>query len=263
MRKSIRGGMGLGDALYVQSVVRHLVEQGQSLRVCTAWPDVFKQLGDRVTTAPFSRQVQILAHYSARKQKPGTTQFEDVCITAGLREKVDLRLDWKAEDAALVAWLKDSADGRPIVLVQLPRSPMGRTDGFGAELLPDCRVIDRAIARLKERKRALIVQVGKGASLYGLHGIDIDLANKTTVRQMLDLSTIASGFLGYVSFLVPLAESFSKPALLVWSSRGLKSRQPYISAITPKKVLHKPSSRFVLDDAKPAQIHEAADAFMQ
>jgi hypothetical protein len=73
--------MGLGDALYVQSVVRHLVEKGESLRVCTAWPDVFRQLGPQVSTAPFSRQVQILAHYSAKKQKVGTTQFEDVCQT--------------------------------------------------------------------------------------------------------------------------------------------------------------------------------------
>jgi hypothetical protein len=188
--------MGLGDAIYVQSVVRHLVQKGESLRVCTAWPDVFRQLGPKVTTAPFTRQVNILAHYSARKQKVGTTQFEDVCQTAGIREKVDLRLDWKVEDEKLVGWLKETADGRPIVLVQLPRSPMGRKDGFGAELLPDCRVIDRVIARLKTR-RALIVQIGAGASLYGLSGIDVDLSNRTTVGQMFDVATAADAFVGY------------------------------------------------------------------
>jgi hypothetical protein len=259
VKKSIRGGMGLGDALYVQSVVRHLVEKGESLKVCTAWPDVFRQLGPKVTTAPFSRQVQILAHYSAKKQKVGTTQFQDVCETAGIRGKVDLRLDWKVEDEKLVGWLKETADGRPLVLVQLPRAPMGRKDGFGAELLPDCRVIEKVIARLKER-RALIVQIGAGASLYGLRGIDVDLANKTTVTQMLDVASAADAFVGYCSFLIPLAESFSKPALLVWSKRGLRSNHPYIRAITPEKILHKKTSRALIDDANETQIAEAADA---
>jgi hypothetical protein len=255
--------MGLGDALYVQSVARHLVEKGESLTVCTAWPDVFRQMGPKVVTAPFSRQVQILAHYSARKQRQGTTQFEDVCHTAGIKDRVELRLDWKVEDEKLVAWLKETADGRPIVLVQLPRAPMGRKDGFGAELLPDCRVIEKVLARLKTQKRALIVQIGAGLSLYGLRGLDVDLSNKTTVGQMLDIASVADAFVGYCSFLVPLAESFSKPALLVWSKRGLRARHPYISAITPQKILEKKSSRAVIDDANDDQINGAADGLLQ
>lgn len=255
--RRMRGGMGLGDALYVQSVARHLVERGQAIRVCTAWPDVFRQL--LVSTAPFSRQVDILAHYSARKGKVGTTQFEDCCQTAGIREPVELRLDWKVEDEALVAWLKEAANDRPIVIVGMPRSPMGRTDGFGAEVLPDCRVIQKVIDRLKKRG-ALIVQIGAGASLYGFEGIDVDLANKTKVGQVLDISTAATAFVGYCSFLVPLAESLSKPALFVWSKRGLRSGVPYIAAITPKKILQKTSSRFVIDDANDEEIREAADA---
>jgi hypothetical protein len=155
--------------------------------------------------------------------------------------------------------LKETADGRRIVLVQLPRSPMGRKDGFGAELLPDCRVIDRVIARLKTR-RALIVQIGAGASLYGLSGIDVDLSNRTTVGQMFDVATAADAFVGYCSFLIPLAESFNKPALLVWSRRGLRSGQPYIRAITPQKILHKKTSRALMDDTNETQIDEAADA---
>jgi hypothetical protein len=166
MRRSIRGGMGLGDALYVQSVVRHLVEKGESLKVCTAWPDVFRQLGPNVSVAPFTRQVQILAHYSTRKQKAGTTQFEDCCYTAGIRDPVELRLDWRVEDEAFVSRLKDAAAGRAIVLLGMPRAPMGRKDGFGAEVLPNCAVIQKAVDRLKEEKGALIVQIGSGESLH-------------------------------------------------------------------------------------------------
>ena len=82
MMRSIRGGMGLGDALYVQAVARHITATGERLLVCTAWPDVFKPLGDKVEFAPFRRQrIDVLAHYSTRKALP-TKQFDDVCAAA-------------------------------------------------------------------------------------------------------------------------------------------------------------------------------------
>jgi hypothetical protein len=66
--RAIRSGMGLGDALYCQAVARYFVQRGERLKVCTAWPDVFRPLGDMVRLAPFQRSgIDILAHYSARK----------------------------------------------------------------------------------------------------------------------------------------------------------------------------------------------------
>ncbi len=249
--------MGLGDALYVQSVARHLVGKGERLKVHTAWPEVFRPLGEMVRTVPFSRlNVQVVAHYPNRKRFTDTTQFQDCCITAGIREPVDLRLDWMVTNQRLIGRLKEA--GKPNVFVQLPRAPMGRKDGFGAELLPDCRKIQTAIDRLKGR--AQIVQIGSGTPLHKFDGIDVDLADRTSVGDLLDASTVADAFLGYVSFVVPLAESLGKPALLVWSRRGLRSSTPYVRQITPSKVLHKPSSRFVLDDASEQEIEEAADA---
>lgn len=251
--KSIRGGMGLGDALYVQSVARHLTEQGQKLRVHTAWPDVFAHLGTEI--APFSRQgIDILAHYSARKAIEGTTQFEDCCASAGISGRIDLRLDWMRPPQVTLPAHK------PIVLVQLPRNPMGRTDGFGADLLPDCRQLQRAIDAL--RGRATLVQVGSGKRLFDFKHIDIDLVDKTTVPQLFDLTQQARALLGYCSFFVPLAESFDRPSLLIWSRRGLKSPHRYVRQITPEKILHKASSVAVLDDAHADAIEEAAHALL-
>jgi hypothetical protein len=259
--KSIRGGSGLGDAIYLQSVARHFVERGQRLRVHSAWPDVFRPLGDRVTVAPFRRDgIDILAHYSLRKGR-GTNQFEDCCIQAGLKPPFDLRLDWALTDVSLVANLLAKADGRKILLVQLPRSPMGRTDGFGAELLPDCHVIQYAIDRLRER--AMVVQIGSGEPVFRFSGIEVDLANQTTVSQLLDVGFAADAFLGYCSFIIPLAESFSKPALLVWSARGLRADRVFVRQITPKKVLFRPSSKHVIDDWNGSRIEEVVDAFMR
>jgi hypothetical protein len=245
---SIRGGSGLGDSIYLQSVARHLAEQGNKVEVCSNWPEVFSQIPVKVS--PFRRdRINKLAHYSAKKYKLGTTQFQDCCHTAGV-DGIDLNLHWQQTTTVDLP--------KPYVCVQLPRSPMGRTDGFGADLLPDCRRIQQAINLI--RGRATVVQIGAGKSLFDFDGIDIDLANKTTVTRMFDIATEAPAFVGYVSFIVPLAEAVNKRALLVWSRKGLRGGHQYVRAITPAKVLHKPSSRWVIDNCNDATLEEEVNA---
>lgn len=255
--RNIRGGMGLGDALYVQAVARHLTRLGERLKVCTAWPEVFLPLGEMVTFAPFRRQdIQILAHYSIRKSQP-TTQFQDVCIQAGIDGPVELKLDW-TPTSDLGEQLKRYE--LPIICVQMARTPMNRTDGFGKELLPDCRVLQRMVHAMKGR--ALIVQIGSGVPLFKFAGIDIDLSNKTTVCELIDVVQVASGVLGYVSFALPLAESLGKPCLMVWSHRGLKCGTTYVRQITPQKVLHAPTSKYVLDSVPEQEVLGALSAIL-
>lgn len=259
--KSIRCGRGLGDSIYLQSVVRHLIERdGQPMRVCSDWPDVFSPLGGMVKVVPFTRTgIDILAHYASRKGISGTTQFKDCCLNAQITEPVELRLDWPAPSSPLIDEIK--AAGRPVVCVQFPRAPMGRTDGYGAELLPDCRVIQKMIGKLKNT--ATIVQVGAGTPLFKFRGIDIDLANKTTVRELIDVAAIASGFLGYCSFILAMAESFDTPAIMVWARAGLLSKELYIRQITPQKIIEKPTTRFVVDDCTEQEIIEVLDGFLR
>lgn len=253
--KSIRCGRGLGDSIYLQSVVRHLLAKGARLRVKSDYPEVFRSLP--VEVVPFSRTSDMTAHYSARKGVEGTTQFEDCCRAAGISEPVEMRLDWTAGNQALVD--RVLAHGKPVAVVSLPRSPMGRSDGFGAELLPDCRVIQEHIDALA--KTHTIVQVGAGEPLYRFKRISIDLANRTTVGELIDVASVADRFLGYCSFLVPLAESFHKPALFVWSHKGLHSRHLYVRRITPQKVLHrKDTSRWVLDSIKEPAVRFVDEA---
>lgn len=258
--KSIRCGRGLGDSIYLQSVVRHLVQRdGQPLRVCSDWPDVFLPLGEMVKVVPFTRAgIDILAHYATRKRFSDTTQFRDCCINAGIVEQVELHLDWPAPSGHLIDEI--TASGLPVVCVQLPRAPMGRTDGFGLELLPDCRVIQKMIDAM--RGVATIVQVGAGTPLFNFTGIDIDLANKTTVRELIDVAAIADGFLGYCSFILALAESLDKPTIMVWARAGLQSRELYIRQITPQKIIEKTSTRHVIDDCSEQEITEVLDGFL-
>lgn len=261
MMTSIRGGMGLGDALYVQAVARHLVGR-ERVEVCTKWPDVFRPLAG-VTLSPFRRdRISRLAHYSLRRAVRETDQFEDCCLQAGLTIDVPLRLDWRVVNGDLIARVKGKAAGRPIVLLQLPRAPMDRKDGYGDELVPDLGVIQAVIDRLRGQG-AFVVQAGAGVPLHRFTGVDLDLANATSVCELLDLASAADAFLGSVSFIVPLAESLERPVLVVWSRRGLQSKNEIIRWLTPAKVLHGPRSRAVMDDAPGVEIVAAADALCE
>lgn len=252
---SVRAGSGLGDALYLQSVARHLVEEGRQVEVCCNWPEVFQNLP--VSVVPFRRfPVDRNAHYSMRRHVKETTQFQDCCLQAGLRNDVDLRLDWAPRNAGLIDSLK--AYGRKIVCVQIARAPFARTDGFGRELLPDQRRIQDAIDYLKGE--ALVVLLGCGESQFKFDGIDVDLSNKTTVSDLIDVASCADAFLGYCSFFIPLAESLNKPAVFVWSRKGLSSPHEVVRQITPQKILHKRSSRAVFDDCSAEELGRAIDA---
>jgi hypothetical protein len=258
---SVRSGMGLGDALYLQSVARHLVAQGHRVEACCAWPDVFRPLGDRVKVSPFRRErVDRLAHYTSRKAVAGTDQFQDCCINARINGPVELRLDWKIANPLILD--KIAGGGVPIVVVQMPRAPFARTDGYGMELLPDCRVVQRIMDRIG--RRAKFVQIGSGVAIPPeLAGFDLDLTNRTSVCDVLDIGALADGFLGFVSFIVPLSESLLKPSLLVWSRKGLRSPHQPVRTITPQKILHRESSRWLMDDCTEQELAEAADAFLE
>lgn len=257
MLKSIRCGRGLGDSLYLQSVVRHLVrKRNEGMVVASDYPDVFLPLRERVKVKPFTRSVDIIAHYATRKGLRGTSQFKDCCTSAGINETVEFAIDWEPINAGIIDRVR--APGRPILVVPLPRTPMGRKDGFGAELLPDCTVLQRVINAMRETHT--VVQVGAGKPLFEFQHVDIDLANSTSVADMIDVASVADRFVGYCSFLVPLAESFQRPALFVWSQRGLRSPFPYIQQITPEKILQR-TSRALLDQAPLADVMAAIDEF--
>jgi hypothetical protein len=257
---TMRGGSGLGDSLYLQSVARHFVSKGRDVEVHSNWPDVFRPLAGRVTVEPFSRvEVDRISHYTQGKNNRHTSQWQDCCHRAGIGLGTELRLDWTPVDSALVRKVRKG--GKPVIAVLIPREPMDRHDGFGRELLPDCGRIQQVIDRIGERVR--FVQVGKGDALYQFGGIDLDLKNATTVSGMIDVIHGAAAVLGYVSFIVPLAESLGKPGLMVWSRRGLQSETDYVRTITPKKIIHRHDLLdAVIDDAPPHELQKATDALL-
>jgi hypothetical protein len=254
--KRVRGGSGLGDAIYVRVIAEHLARLGHEITACSDQAEVF--IGAGVEVAPFSRErIAHLAHYTQGKNDPRTTQWQDVCRSAGVGE-IPLSFHWEVRNQLLVTDLKAMARGKPIVVVHGGRPPMARTDGFGAELLPKRAAFD---AVLDAMQGCFMVEVGKGTELYPLRA-DVDLNGRTTVSDLLDIFWICDAAVGQCSFVVPLAECFDKPLLAIWASHGMEAtRHPYVRSITPQKVLSKSSSRFVVDDWPIEKLQEAARAF--
>lgn len=253
--KRVRGGNGLGDAIYVRAIVEHLLRASEEVTVCTSYPEVF--YGLPVKLEPFDRfNISVLAHYTAGKHRPGTNQWQDICLSAGV--ETQLHFAWSVKNEKLIESLRSQAVGRKLVLVSGGRVPMNRTDGFGIELLPERQAFIEALIALDD---CFYVQVGKAEQLYALP-TNLDLNGRTSVTDILDLGVSCDGLIGQCSFVIPLAEVFDKPLLIVWAALGMSpARHRYISSITPMKVLSKPSSKFVMDDWPVEQIREEAIAF--
>lgn len=253
--KRVRGGSGVGDAIYVRVVAEYLAKIGPVM-ACSDQADIF--IGAGVEVAPFSRErIDHLAHYTAGKNDTRTTQWQDVCRAAGIPE-IPLSFVWTVRNQILIDDLKAMAKGRPIILVHGGRAPMARTDGFGAELLPKRAAFDGVLDALQG---CFTVEVGKGTELYPLRA-DVDLCGRTSVSDLLDIGWSCDGVIGQCSFVVPIAECFDKPLLAIWASHGMEhTRHPYIRTITPQKVLAKATSSFIVDDWPIEKIKEAIDAF--
>ena len=253
--KRVRGGAGLGDAIYLRPIVEYLLAADR-VTVCTDYGEVF--LNCDCAVEPFRRNgVDVLAHYTAGKCNPDTTQYQDMLNAARITQPVPLCFSWTVRNQDLVDDLEQQAAGRPLILVHGGRAPYGRIDGFGMELVPTRDAFNTALRALSD---SFTVQVGKAAQIYPLR-TTLDLNGRTSVSDLLDIASVCDGVVAMCSWAVPAAEVFDRPLLAVWSARGLASAEPYVSQTTPRKILSKPSSRYVMDDWEPARIREAARAF--
>ena len=221
----VRSGSGIGDNLYGQAIAREL-SKIKDVEVCTNFPELYPY---PVKFSEFSRHnIDVIAHYSGRRREP-TNQWEDVQITSGV--KATLTIDWEPRNLTLLDSLPEE-----FVLVIGGRLPMGRKDGYGLPLLPSQAVFNREL-----RKVGLpAVSIGRGDRVYPVE-VDIDLDNKTSLSDILDIAWKAKVCFGQIGTLVPLAEIFDKPATFIWSSRQPNHENWVINHLTPEKVLSKPA----------------------
>lgn len=259
----VRGGSGLGDTLYVRVVAEYLAAQygaNANIVAMTNFMDVFQ--GANVRLEPHSKTLyDVLAHYTTGRPNALTNQWQDVCNTAGIPHSVPLSFKWSIGNPKLVNQLGRMANGKPIIMLNGGRPPMGRTDGYSDEMLPDKNTFEYLISSLWDS--CFIVKVGKGIEHYSL-SCHYDLSNNTTSADLLDIATVSGALLGQCSYMVPMAECLDKPFLGVWAERGLRSNTHFIRQCTPQKILCKPATdRFVIDNWSRAALDNAVEDLKQ
>ena len=222
----------------------------------TDYPEIF--IGSGATTSPFTRAGgPRVAHYTATMGDQTVTQYQAMLNRAEIRELVPLRFVWRIQNQRLIDGLLEKAAGRPLIVVHGGRTPMQRTDSFSVDLMPKAAGFNAALAALGDCYR---VRVGNARHMYSLP-VDLDLGASTSVTDLLDIGWACAGVVAQCSFAVPLAEAFDKPLLGIWAANGLRSEVGYIRTITPRKILTKPTSRYVIDDWPAGKIMEVARAF--
>lgn len=254
----VRGGMGLGDSIYIRPVAEHLARKGERVVVLSNHPDVFIGSGVEQVKGFQRIRTEVVAHYVGGKKNQKTTQWQDVCAAAGVGE-ISQRFSWKIRNQNLVDLMRSKAAGRPIIIVHGGRAPMARTDGFGMELMPKREVFDSVLEELDGE--VLLVQIGAADEVYPLR-CRFNLNKTTTVSDLLDLGTICHGVVAQCSFAVPLAESMGKPLLALWGAGYVSAKEEFVRQLNPTKVLSQSTDHYVMDDRPLDEVRECARAFL-
>jgi hypothetical protein len=258
--KRIKCASGFGDAIYAYPIVRHLIESGKEEHI-TVMTD-YHQIYD---CAPFKDKLSFLRHskdfaqykisYCGRKYKAGTSQFQDVCMAAEVPTDLDFSIDWEIQNQDLINTIKKLARRKeaPICLISAPFKPFGRVDEFGVELTVNFKRMDDLIRR--NRDKYFFVQVCKNVPEYALNNIDLNLAGKTTISDVLDIMSISDCSMGQIGHILPLSEVFKVPCLLFFSRKGLNCENRFISSITYDKIVHyKDIIKYCVDDETDVEI---------
>lgn len=253
----IRGGSGLGDAIYVRVVAEWYISRGYPVTACCNWPDLF--IGSGCHVEGFSRSnIDCCAHYTQGKRMPHTTQWQDVCRMAGVPMDLPFRFEWKVQNKPRVHRALKAAHGRKLILVQGGKVPMARRDGFGKELLPEKEAFDEVLSHFTD---CFLVQIGTGQLVYRPAHIEHAYTD-TTIAELVDLFRVCDGVICQPGFAVPAAEVFDKPVFAVFAEQGLKCNNDFLNAITPKKLLSNPTREVhAVDTWDVGEIKDAANAF--
>jgi len=240
----LRGNSGLGDAIYLRPVAEILKKTISGLTVTTPYVDVFRNSG--ISVIPFRKDKTDLCVSAGSRKKEPTTQFQDICILAGIPKETELKINWGVFNPALVEQVKSGAQGKPIMLVKSSYMPFGRRDDFGKDLMPDYQKMDNFLGEIGKSYFKVLIGA-KDRQYYFFKNIDMDLWSKTTIADLFDVANIADCAVTQVGYTVPMMESFNKKVMIVFSDKGLKSKEEYLRLILPHKLINKKTTSFFTD----------------
>lgn len=237
---NLNGSKGLGDALYVRAVARHLIwKEGKEVTVFTRWPEVFrdlplkvKALGD-VTGREDLHNVVSCGH--CRVQQPASLDFFTLaCRQAGIVDEVDLYIDWKIKDQNLVDGIRRQAKGRRVFVYQSPKKSSGAEQ---EAMRPNRAAFNRFVANHADCFR---VRLGHPGFVEDDQDApcELDLFGKVSVTDALDVGAGADLMFSDPSFITVMAESMGKRFTAMLSRRAETFPNIRARAATADRLFH-------------------------
>lgn len=244
---------GLGDAIYLRAIVLHLLARGETVKIFTPWGEVFSDLPVIIAAADEFSDDDDLHHAMAclHCRVPAIMslgRFRLTCLQARITEPVDLKIDWKVRNAALVSHVRNQANGRAILLYQ----PQKISKNSDQELTrPRRDSFDHQVGNLDSFFR---IKIG-GPTFVSDTGLpcELDLFGKTSVSDVFDIATTSNLIFGEAScFLPSLAEALDKPFVCMFSRRAMEAvSRKRVWSMRPEFLIHKNSLATVVFDDEP------------
>lgn len=204
---NIKGCSGFGDAIYLRSMVEWLLHhRSDQYQVFTRYPQVFEDLNVQPCEYLQNQyQIDYDATYLSRKHITDTTQFEDMCIMAGLPIKIPFTSMLKARDPLSYTL------ALPLVI---PMNGCPKT----VEMMP---FEEEYMAYLENFPNVLM------------------LRSQFDFLHLVDLFNHASVVICQQGWGNALAQLLDVPCKCVFTERALNSKYEFIKQITPGKVIEK------------------------
>lgn len=233
------GPKGLGDAIYLRAIALHFLEIGKQVTVFTFWPDVFSDLPVQALTAagvtgePGEGTKLKQSFYCLHCQAPAMrvlTQFQMMCLQAGVEVPIELRADWKVRNQGLVDSVIAQAKGRPILLYQPVRRVQKPYD-LPPESAEFLKHLDDSYFRVK---------VGHPNYSDGDGPCERNLFGACSVSDLFDLASVADLCYAEPSYLPILAQALDRRFVCMFSRRALASDFAKVAGVRPERLFHKP-----------------------
>ena len=242
----LRQPAGFGDSIYSIATVIILKKEFPKITIRTRHPTMFEWIPGVTGERWRKGGEDIAVHYAGRKQCHETNQWQDLLFALNIDITTPFRIEWPVQNKALVERVRQEAGERRVCVVSSPHTIFGRRDGYGMELTPKWDVYQKLISSFS--RQVFFVQCGCIQEYDKFLDLGMDLTGKVSDTDTMDLGATCDLVLGQHGWAIPLAEAFDKPLFVIYSSRGLRSSDPYIRQCTAQKTFSKPTSKYAVDD---------------
>ena len=243
----LKGASGLGDTIYAYPIVKYYAQKHDTVYYMTDYPELYETLPNvkcakheklnYIRLPNGERQpIDIRFTYCARKYTPGSSQFTDSRISAGISEPIELTIPWKTKNNKLIDDINKVCGGKKICIIAAPYEPFGREDEWGAILRIKPDIIQNIVDKYKDK--VYFIQIGNKFTLHNIKNVDLDLINKTSVSDLFDLIKRCDVGISQIGNLLPLCECQGKRNFIIFNKKAMESENKFISAITPEKTIH-------------------------